>query len=303
MSKLKDFLKSQNHIIGLFFLFALSFFAIFILSGFPLDKFLLGFEILGFFLLIYLSIQYSKYKKEESFKEKYEDLLDENKRLRSIYINEKKDLEEYFLLWTHQIKTPITVANLILNKKSDPDTKKLKEEIFYIEEYTNMAINYIKLTDRATDMDIEKVDLDRLIKTLLKKYSLIFINKRISLDYKDTKVEVLTDSKLLSIMIEQIISNALKYTQEGKIRIFFDKEKSTLSIMDTGIGIRDEDLVKIFDRGYSGFNGRVNHKSSGLGLFLVREISKILKLRVEVKSKLGQGSEFFIIFPANLTKL
>ena len=303
MSKLKDFLKSQNHIIGLFFLFALSFFAIFILSGFPLDKFLLGFEILGFFLLIYLSIQYSKYKKEESFKEKYENLLDENKRLRSTYINEKKDLEEYFLLWTHQIKTPITVANLILNKKSDPDTKKLKEEIFYIEEYTNMAINYIKLTDRATDMDIEKVDLDRLIKTLLKKYSLIFINKRISLDYKDTKVEVLTDSKLLSIMIEQIISNALKYTQEGKIRIFFDKEKSTLSIMDTGIGIRDEDLVKIFDRGYSGFNGRVNHKSSGLGLFLVREISKILKLRVEVKSKLGQGSEFFIIFPANLTKL
>lgn len=303
MSKLKDFLKSQNHIIGLFFLFALSFFAIFILSEFPLDKFLLGFEILGFFLLIYLSIQYSKYKKEESFREKYENLLDENKRLRSTYINEKKDLEEYFLLWTHQIKTPITVANLILNKKSDPDTKKLKEEIFYIEEYTNMAINYIKLTDRATDMDIEKVDLDRLIKTLLKKYSLIFINKRISLDYKDTKVEVLTDSKLLSIMIEQIISNALKYTEEGKIIISFDKEKSTLSIMDTGIGIRGEDLVKIFDRGYSGFNGRVNHKSSGLGLFLVREISKILKLRVEVKSKLGQGSEFLIIFPANLTKL
>ncbi len=303
MSKLKDFLKSQNHIIGLFFLFALSFFAIFILSEFPLDKFLLGFEILGFFLLIYLSIQYSKFSKEESFREKYENLLDENKRLRSTYINEKKDLEEYFLLWTHQIKTPITVANLILNKKSVPDAKKLKEEIFYIEEYTNMAINYIKLTDRATDMDIEKVDLDRLIKTLLKKYSLIFINKRISLDYKDTKVEILTDSKLLSIMIEQIISNALKYTEDGKITISFDKEKSTLSIMDTGIGIRDEDLVKIFDRGYSGFNGRVNHKSSGLGLFLVREISKILKLRVEVKSKLGQGSEFLIIFPANLTKL
>lgn len=303
MSKLKEFLKSQNHIIGLFFLFALSFFVIFILSEFPLDKFLLGFEILGFFLLIYLSIQYSKFRKEESFREKYENLLDENKRLRSTYVNEKKDLEEYFLLWTHQIKTPITVANLILNKKSDPDTKKLKEEIFYIEEYTNMAINYIKLTDRATDMDIEKVDLDRLIKTLLKKYSLIFINKKISLDYKDTKVEILTDSKLLSIMIEQIISNALKYTEEGKIRISFDKEKSTLSIMDTGIGIRDEDLVKIFDRGYSGFNGRVNHKSSGLGLFLVREISKILKLRVKVKSKLGEGSEFFIIFPANLTKL
>lgn len=303
MNKLKDFLKSQNHIIGLFFLFVLSFFAIFILSEFPLDKFLLGFEILGFFLLIYLSIQYSKFRKEESIKEKYENLLDENKRLRSTYIKEKKDLEEYFLLWTHQIKTPITVANLILNKKSDPDTKKLKEEIFYIEEYTNMAINYIKLTDRATDMDIEKVDLDRLIKTLLKKYSLIFINKRISLDYKDTKVEVLTDSKLLSIMIEQILSNALKYTEDGKITISFDKEKSTLSIMDTGIGIRDEDLVKIFDRGYSGFNGRVNHKSSGLGLFLVREISKILKLRVEVKSKLGQGSEFLIIFPANLTKL
>ena len=303
MSKLKDFLKSQNHIIGLFFLFALSFFVIFILSEFPLDKLFLGIEITGFLLLIYLSIQYSKYKKEVSFKEKYENLLDENNKLRSIYINEKNDLEEYFLLWTHQIKTPITVANLILNKKSGPDVKKLKEEMFYIEEYTNMAINYIKLTDRATDMDIEKVDLDKVIKTLLKKYSLIFINKRISLDYEDTNVEVIADSKLLSIMIEQILSNALKYTEKGNITISFDKERNSLSIKDTGIGIRDEDLVKIFDRGYSGFNGRVNHKSSGLGLFLVREISKILKLRVEVKSKLGQGSEFLIIFPANLTKL
>lgn len=303
MSKLKDFLKSQNHIIGLFFLFALSFFVIFILSEFPLDKLFLGIEITGFLLLIYLSIQYSKYKKEVSFKEKYENLLDENNKLRSTYINEKNDLEEYFLLWTHQIKTPITVANLILNKKSGPDVKKLKEEMFYIEEYTNMAINYIKLTDRATDMDIEKVDLDKVIKTLLKKYSLIFINKRISLDYEDTNVEVIADSKLLSIMIEQILSNALKYTEKGNITISFDKERNSLSIKDTGIGIRDEDLVKIFDRGYSGFNGRVNHKSSGLGLFLVIEISKILKLRVEVKSKLGQGSEFLIIFPANLTKL
>ena len=303
MSKLKEFLKSQNHIIGLFFLFALSFFVIFILSEFPLDKLFLGIEITGFLLLIYLSIQYSKYKKEVSFKEKYENLLDENNKLRSTYINEKNDLEEYFLLWTHQIKTPITVANLILNKKSGPDVKKLKEEMFYIEEYTNMAINYIKLTDRATDMDIEKVDLDKVIKTLLKKYSLIFINKRISLDYEDTNVEVIADSKLLSIMIEQILSNALKYTEKGNITISFDKERNSLSIKDTGIGIRDEDLVKIFDRGYSGFNGRVNHKSSGLGLFLVREISKILKLRVEVKSKLGQGSEFLIIFPANLTKL
>lgn len=303
MSKLKDFLKSQNHIIGLFFLFALSFFVIFILSEFPLDKLFLGIEITGFLLLIYLSIQYSKYKKEVSFKEKYENLLDENNKLRSTYINEKNDLEEYFLLWTHQIKTPITVANLILNKKSGPDVKKLKEEMFYIEEYTNMAINYIKLADRATDMDIEKVVLDKVIKTLLKKYSLIFINKRISLDYEDTNVEVIADSKLLSIMIEQILSNALKYTEKGNITISFDKERNSLSIKDTGIGIRDEDLVKIFDRGYSGFNGRVNHKSSGLGLFLVREISKILKLRVEVKSKLGQGSEFLIIFPANLTKL
>lgn len=303
MSKLKDFLKSQNHIIGLFFLFALSFFVIFILSEFPLDKLFLGIEITGFLLLIYLSIQYSKYKKEVSFKEKYENLLDENNKLRSTYINEKNDLEEYFLLWTHQIKTPITVANLILNKKSGPDVKKLKEEMFYIEEYTNMAINYIKLTDRATDMDIEKVDLDKVIKTLLKKYSLIFINKRISLDYEDTNVEVIADSKLLSIMIEQILSNALKYTEKGNITISFDKERNSLSIKGTGIGIRDEDLVKIFDRGYSGFNGRVNHKSSGLGLFLVREISKILKLRVEVKSKLGQGSEFLIIFPTNLTKL
>ncbi|WP_311516452.1 HAMP domain-containing sensor histidine kinase [uncultured Anaerococcus sp.] len=234
-------------------------------------------------------------------KDKYESLLFENKSLRSDFIRNKKDLEEYFLMWAHQIKTPLTVARLILDKKTDEDSKKLKEEIFYIEEYTNMAINYLKISNRGPDMDVDYVDLDEIVREILKKYSIIFINKRISLNYEPINKNIICDGKLLSIMLEQIIANALKYTEKGSISITYTGDR--LRVRDTGIGIRSEDINKIFDRGYSGFNGRVNQKSSGLGLYLVRKIGKILNIGVEVESTLNVGSEFSLIFPNNLTKM
>ena len=203
-------------------------------------------------------------------------------------------MEEYFLLWIHQIKTPITVCNLILDK-SGAD-KRLKEQIFYIEEYTNMAMNYLKLKDRSTDMDIYEVDLDEVLNSVIKKYSLIFIEKKIKLEYIKTGERVVSDAKWLSILLEQIISNALKYTKHGSISIFYDKELSKLSIKDTGIGIPSKDIKKIFDRGYSGFNGRINEKSSGLGLYMVGKTAEILNIEIEVKSELNVGSEFSFIF-------
>ena len=263
-------------------------------AGLNMEYFVLGLEIILFALFIFLVMEWFSYVKKEDMAKRIEELEIENKALQSKIIDERKDLEEYFLLWIHQIKTPITVCNLILGK---PDADhRLREQMIYIEEYTNMAMNYLKLLERTSDMDIYEVDLDIIISSIVKKYSLIFIEKKILLDYTPTNAKVISDAKWLSIMLEQIISNALKYTKSGKISINFDNELLKLSIKDTGIGIPSKDIKKIFDRGYSGFNGRVNEKSSGLGLYMVGRIAQILNIKIEVYSKLNIGSEFNFIF-------
>ena len=294
MNKLWSFLKSEYRVF-ITLLFVCSIFGgVFLFAGLNMEYFVLGLEIILFALFIFLVMEWFSYVKKEDMAKRIEELEIENKALQSKIIDERKDLEEYFLLWIHQIKTPITVCNLILGK---PDADhRLREQMIYIEEYTNMAMNYLKLLERTSDMDIYEVDLDIIISSIVKKYSLIFIEKKISLDYTPTNAKVISDAKWLFIMLEQIISNSLKYTKSGKISINFDKELSKLSIKDTGIGIPSKDIKKIFDRGYSGFNGRVNEKSSGLGLYMVGRIAQILNIKIEVYSKLNIGSEFNFIF-------
>ena len=294
MNKLLSFLKSEYRVF-ITLLFVCSIFGgVFLFAGLNMEYFVLGLEIILFALFIFLVMEWFSYVKKEDMAKRIEELEIENKALQSKIIDERKDLEEYFLLWIHQIKTPITVCNLILGK---PDADhRLREQMIYIEEYTNMAMNYLKLLERTSDMDIYEVDLDIIISSIVKKYSLIFIEKKISLDYTHTNAKVISDAKWLSIMLEQIISNALKYTKSGKISINFDEELLKLSIKDTGIGIPSKDIKKIFDRGYSGFNGRVNEKSSGLGLYMVGRIAQILNIKIEVYSKLNIGSEFNFIF-------
>jgi len=294
MNKLWSFLKSEYRVF-ITLLFVCSIFGgVFLFAGLNMEYFVLGLEIILYALFIFLVMEWFSYVKKEDMAKRIEELEIENKALQSKIIDERKDLEEYFLLWIHQIKTPITVCNLILGK---PDADhRLREQMIYIEEYTNMAMNYLKLLERTSDMDIYEVDLDIIISSIVKKYSLIFIEKKISLDYTPTNAKVISDAKWLSIMLEQIISNALKYTKSGKISIDFDNELLKLSIKDTGIGIPSKDIKKIFDRGYSGFNGRVNEKSSGLGLYMVGRIAQILNIKIEVYSKLNIGSEFNFIF-------
>ena len=294
LNKLLSFLKSEYRVF-ITLLFVCSVFGgVFLFAGLNMEYFILGLEITVFSLLIFLIMEWLSYVKKEDMAKRIEELEIENKTLQSKIIDERKDLEEYFLLWIHQIKTPITVCNLILGK---PDADhRLKEQMIYIEEYTNMAMNYLKLLERTSDMDIYEVDLDIIISSIVKKYSLIFIEKKISLDYTPTNVKVISDAKWLFIMLEQIISNSLKYTKSGKISINFDKEILKLSIKDTGIGIPSKDIKKIFDRGYSGFNGRVNEKSSGLGLYMVGKIAALLGITIEVESEVNIGSEFSFIF-------
>lgn len=297
MEKIKKFVKTEVKICVAVFIVLLIFFFVFLFANLDFSLFYLSLEIVTFCLLIYLFICWVTFKKKENLQEQVNQLLIENRQLKNTIDIERKDLEEYFLLWVHQIKTPITVSDLILQKEKTPYTCQLKEQMFYIREYTNMAINYMKLKDRQADMDIAEVEIDKLLKSLLRKYSGLFIDKNISLDYQPIDTKIITDARWATILIEQILANALKYTNSGKITLSFDRDKNALKVKDTGIGIKSEDINKIFDRGYSGFNGRISEKSSGIGLYLVKKIAILLNIKIEVCSTVNVGSEFIICFP------
>lgn len=294
MNRLWSFLKSEYRIFITLLCTGLVFGGVFLFANLDMQYFILSLEIILFCMFIFLIKEWINYVKEENTLQEMENIQIENKALRNKMIEERNDLEEYFLLWIHQIKTPITVCNLILGK---PDADyRLKEQIFYIEDYTNMAMNYLKLKTRASDMDICEADLDSIISGVIKKYSIIFIEKKIKLNYKKTEAKVVSDTKWLSILLEQVISNALKYTKSGEITILYENKTNKLTVKDTGIGIPSSDIKKIFDRGYSGFNGRLNEKSSGLGLYMVGKIALLLGITIEVKSEVNIGSEFSFIF-------
>lgn len=294
MNRLWSFLKSEYRIFITLLCTCLVFGGVFLFANFDMQYFILSLELILFCMFVFLIIEWMYYIKREQMSDEIERLQVENNTLRNKMIEERNDLEEYFLLWIHQIKTPITVCNLILGK---PDADyRLKEQIFYIEDYTNMAMNYLKLKTRTSDMDICEADLDSIISGVIKKYSIIFIEKKIKLNYKKTEAKVVSDTKWLSILLEQVISNALKYTKSGEITILYDKKTNKLTVKDTGIGIPSSDIKKIFDRGYSGFNGRLNEKSSGLGLYMIGKIALLLGITIEVKSEVNIGSEFSFIF-------
>ena len=298
-----DYMKNQSVILFGYLLVCIVFITISVLATIEIAYVFLGIEILGFILFVYLIVHWFQYQKISDVKDDNERLLNENKNLKSEILNQKDDLNAYFLMWLHQIKTPMTVSKLLLEKPDETTNTKLKMQLMYIEQYISMAMNYLKMIDHSTDMDITQVNLDDIIKDLLRKYSLLFIHNHISLEYQSNITHVISDSQWLTILIEQILSNALKYTENGKISIQYLKDKHALEIKDTGIGIRSEDIPKIFDRGYSGFNGRMNEKSSGLGLYLAKKISERLNIQIEVESKLSQGSIFRLVFPTNLTKM
>lgn len=292
----------RNELIG-YFVFIIIFYVVFLFGNLDLSYFVLGVQSTAFVFVIYLVIAEVRFRKRLSLQDEYNHLTQQMQELRSQMINQRDDLQTYFLLWLHQIKTPMTVSKLLLDKADSEVGKKLQVQMLYIDQYINMAMSYLKIFEYSSDMDITYVDLDEVITGLLKKYAMLFIHKHISLDYHKIESKVISDGQWLSILIEQILSNALKYMNEGKISIFYDEDSHTLSISDTGIGIRSEDIPRIFDRGYSGFNGRLNEKSSGLGLYLAKRVADKLQIRIEVDSVVNQGSTFHLVLPSNLTEM
>ncbi|TDM23170.1 HAMP domain-containing histidine kinase [Macrococcoides canis] len=199
-------------------------------------------------------------------------------------------------MWVHQIKTPITASKLLLEDPNENVVSSVRNEVLQIDNYTNLALNYLKLMNQKTDMLFMEVSIDEIVRPLIKRYSIQFIHYQTKLHYDKSNAMVLTDAKWASIMIEQLLNNALKYARGKDVWITFNDDSKTLSIRDNGIGINASDSPKIFDKGFSGYNGRLSEKSSGIGLYIVNTISKRLGHKVSVNSTINEGSTFTIQF-------
>ncbi|WP_300382199.1 sensor histidine kinase [Clostridium sp.] len=212
----------------------------------------------------------------------------------------RTDLMDYYTLWAHQIKTPIAAMSLLLQSQDNEENRELSMELFKIEEYVEFALQYLRLESMSSDLLLKKYSLDDIVKQVVRKYAKIFIRKKINLNFTELNCNVLTDEKWLVFVIEQLISNALKYTPNGTISIYLDKtSEKTLVIEDTGIGIQAEDLPRVFEKGFTGYNGRSDKKSTGIGLYLCKQILNKLTHTITMESQVGKGSKVII----NLTTI
>ncbi len=196
---------------------------------------------------------------------------------------------EYYNVWAHQIKTPISAMRLSLQGQDSEWSRQLGVELSRIESYADMVMTYLRLDAESTDYVFEQKDLDALIRGSIRKFSGEFIARKIALLYEPLNQTILTDEKWLSFVIEQILSNALKYTSSGSISIYMEAPQ-ILCVRDTGIGIAPEDLPRIFDQGFTGYNGRIDKKASGIGLYLCKRICSNLGYQISAESLLGAGT-------------
>lgn len=232
---------------------------------------------------------------EQSYQQTIKYILQVWQEERAVQKRIDTERDDYYTLWTHQIKTPIYAMDLML-QTGDMTPTKWKGELLKISQYVDMALKYLQLENQYCDLCIESVELLTLVQEAVKKYSAILIAKRLKIELSDLDGMVLTDRKWLLFILEQLISNAAKYTEQGTIAVY-RLTPLQLCVSDTGIGIAPEDLPRLFEKGYTGFNGRTYQKSTGCGLYMCKKVSRILGCTLSVSSKLNVGTEVIVTFP------
>lgn len=255
-------------------------------------------------------------------------------------------MRDYYSMWVHQIKTPISAMKLLLEAEREElgqlmcdeeqsqcriadmngcnisatelniselnasgkqqivytelsdNLDSFEDELFRIEEYVGMALQYQRVSSTENDFVLEKISLDGVIRDTIKKYAKIMIRRHIGINYSGTKKQVYTDEKWLAFILEQILSNAIKYTPQGFVTIETAEEKDRffITVKDTGIGIKAEDLPRVFEKGYTGYNGHADKKATGIGLYLCRQMADKLGHTIRMESELGKGTKVWIGF-------
>ena len=321
MEILKSYLKKNIKVYILFVVFIAIFFIMFYLYNLPLEALIYTGSFCFLAALIASISDYANYKesyKKLNFLEQnilndldalpksldiridyyhkiIEKLYEELEKLTQENRQKNTDMVDYYSMWVHQIKTPIAAMNFLLDNE-EVDQKILQQELFKIERYVEMVLTYIRLDSISSDYVITKINLDEVVKDSVKKYATIFINKKIKLNYVSHETMVISDKKWLSFAFEQILGNSVKYSSAGG-EITIETCENKLVIEDRGIGIKEEDLPRIFEKGFTGFNGRYEKKSSGLGLYLCKKTLDKLGHHIEISSKVGEGTRIEITFP------
>ena len=230
---------------------------------------------------------------ERDYIELLERVWEEREDFQMAIRQERKETIDYFTLWMHQVKTPIAAMRLMLQEQDTGRSQKLQAELFKTEQYVDMALTYLKLGDSGTDYVFQKLSVEDVVRQAVRNYASLFVLKKIKLELGKLDCEVVSDEKWLVFVIGQLLSNALKYTREGSISIYMRAEK-TLVVQDTGIGIATQDLPRIWEKGFTGYNGRRNVHATGIGLYLCRRILKGLSHNISIESQPGAGTKVII---------
>ena len=306
----KDYLKSRINVIVLMIVvegvFASSYFLFDMPAVTVLYPLILSASALIVAGVIDFVFTYNKHKKltqnelpassdpiEKYYQEIIKKLKEEEEYSRQKATSDYNNMVEYYTVWAHQIKTPIASMRLQIQSEDTESARKLMGDLNRIEAYVEMVLTFLRLDSDSTDYVIKEYDLDDIVRPAIRKFSREFILKKLKLEYEPLSYKTITDSKWLSFIVEQVISNAVKYTSEGSVRIYMS-EPGILCIEDTGIGISEDDLPRIFENGYTGFNGREDKRASGIGLYLCKRISDNLRHKIYAESKVGEGTKIFL---------
>ena len=225
---------------------------------------------------------------EEDYRALVQALCAQQQALETRMNAQYQDMLDYYTLWAHQIKTPIASMRLSLQAEDSARSRRLLQELSRTEQYVEMVMVYIRL-DGGSDLVLRSCSVDAIVRASVRRFAGEFITHRLKLDYTPLDVSCVTDEKWLRFVVEQVLSNALKYTREGGISIYLEAPK-TLVIRDTGIGIAPEDLPRIFEKGFTGYNGRGDQKASGLGLYLCRRVCAKLGHTITAESTPDHGT-------------
>ncbi|MCI9215829.1 MAG: HAMP domain-containing histidine kinase [Dorea sp.] len=244
---------------------------------------------------------------EEDYQRILKNLYESRLEIKSKGRIREQEMADYYGMWVHQIKTPIAALRILLQSYEEDGSESLREtvrdmklELFKIEQYVEMVLTYLRMESMSSDFIFDVYSLDDVIRQAVRKYSQMFILRKIKLNYRPVNQKLLTDEKWLLLVLEQLLSNALKYTRTEEagekpcVSIYIEKEE--LVIEDNGIGIYPEDLPRVFERGVTGYNGRSSKKSTGIGLYLCKSIMDKLKHGIRIESELGRGTKIFLNF-------
>jgi len=228
---------------------------------------------------------------------------EQNNKIELLYDN-KRENQEFVTSWVHEIKTPIAVSRLIIENSGGKPVEDIlssfEEELDKIDNYVEQSLYYSRIDSFSKDYLIDDAELEKIIKASVKKQAKTFINKRIRIQIEDSTLSVTTDKKWLGFIVDQILANSLKYTKEGgRIKISAEKNEreKRLVIEDNGIGIKAEDIGRVFEKGFTGCNGRDGYKSTGMGLYLAKSLAIKLGHDISIDSVYGEYTRVTIHFP------